>query len=378
MYAASRSGIRLATSSPGRPSIRIGCSRRGGEPDRLGACHRRLRAGARRASAGSASTTEYGRALAAGNRRRQREPSSSRHSRAAIAPPAIDLARLLTRAPASAADGTRALSLLERAWNQGASMAAFELGSLYERGVSGVSADPAQAWSWYRRGADSWPQPHALARYGQSELEAAQTARGALERRRHRLEAFKFYASAAEQAQREGWPDEAWRNWRLHRASLARLLAPEEACRTWRAPTRPPSGLLERPRTRERQEGDQLLLLFLGQIHLESLIVEIHELVQVGGGAVVEIRRAGRESPQDRALTAVEVAAQPGDERLARIARVERFDLPGIEGIRAAADQIDRKVGHGELASPAAMFGSGSTLGSTECEVPISSGSGNE
>lgn len=169
---------------------------------------------------------EYGRALAAGNQaaaaRAELEQALARGYRAA----GIDLARLLTRAPASAADGTRALSLLERAWNQGASMAAFELGSLYERGVSGVSADPAQAWSWYRRGADV-AEPYALARYGQSELEAAQTARGALERRRHRLEAFKFYASAAEQARREGWPDEAWRNWRLHRASLARLLAPE-------------------------------------------------------------------------------------------------------------------------------------------------------
>jgi hypothetical protein len=170
---------------------------------------------------------EYGRALAAGNQsaaaRTELEQALARGYRAA----GIDLARLLTRPPASAADGTRALSLLERAWNQGASMAAFELGSLYEHGVSGVSADNAQAWSWYRRGADV-AEPHALARYGESELQAAQqTAGGALERRRHRLEAFKFYASAAEQARREGWPDEAWRNWRLRRASLARLLALE-------------------------------------------------------------------------------------------------------------------------------------------------------
>jgi hypothetical protein len=48
-----------------------------------------------------------------------------------------------------------------------------------------------------------------------------------LERRRHQLEAFKFYPSAAERARREGWPDEAWRNWRWQRASLARLLALE-------------------------------------------------------------------------------------------------------------------------------------------------------
>jgi hypothetical protein len=64
--------------------------------------------------------------------------------------------------------------------------------------------------------------------------------------------------------------------------------------------------------------------LLLGQIHLKTLIVEIHELVQGRGCAIMEIRGAGRQSTQNRALAAVEIAAQPGNERLARIGRLER------------------------------------------------------
>jgi hypothetical protein len=41
------------------------------------------------------------------------------------------------------------------------------------------------------------------------------------------LESFKKYAAATEFARREDWPDDAWRNWRYRRASLARLLARE-------------------------------------------------------------------------------------------------------------------------------------------------------
>jgi len=38
------------------------------------------------------------------------------------------------------------------------------------------------------------------------------------------LDAFAYYAAAAERARSEGWPELAWRNWRFRRASLARLL----------------------------------------------------------------------------------------------------------------------------------------------------------
>jgi WD40 repeat protein/serine/threonine protein kinase len=165
---------------------------------------------------------EYGRALAAGNQataaRGELEKAVARGYRAA----GIDLARLLMRPPAAATDVTRANALLEHAWSQGTNRAAFELGSLYEHGVR--SADDAQAWIWYRRAADA-AEPNALARYGRKEQLAAQIAGDRLERRRHQLEAFKFYALAAEGARRAGWPDGVWRNWRLRRASLARLLA---------------------------------------------------------------------------------------------------------------------------------------------------------
>ena len=39
------------------------------------------------------------------------------------------------------------------------------------------------------------------------------------------LKAFNYYATAAERAQDVDWPDDAWRNWRYRRATLARLLA---------------------------------------------------------------------------------------------------------------------------------------------------------
>ena len=41
----------------------------------------------------------------------------------------------------------------------------------------------------------------------------------------HLLASFHFYAAAAERARLEDWPDDAWRDWRLRRASLARVLA---------------------------------------------------------------------------------------------------------------------------------------------------------
>ncbi len=169
-------------------------------------------------------TYEYGRALAAANQtgaaRAEFERALARGYRAA----GVDLARLLVQPPAKAADVTSAVALLQHAWTQGVSVAAFELGAVYEHGAGGAALDGAQAWIWYQRGADA-KDPYALARFGRRELQAAQTAGDALGRRRHQLDAFRFYASAAECARREGWPDEAWRDWRLQRASLARLLA---------------------------------------------------------------------------------------------------------------------------------------------------------
>jgi len=41
------------------------------------------------------------------------------------------------------------------------------------------------------------------------------------------LESFKYYAAAAQRARAEDWPDDAWRDWRYRRASVARILARE-------------------------------------------------------------------------------------------------------------------------------------------------------
>ena len=51
----------------------------------------------------------------------------------------IDLAGLLTDASAGPPDHARAVSLYEKAWQDGVPIAAFELGRLYERGVPGAA-----------------------------------------------------------------------------------------------------------------------------------------------------------------------------------------------------------------------------------------------
>jgi WD40 repeat protein/tRNA A-37 threonylcarbamoyl transferase component Bud32 len=131
----------------------------------------------------------------------------------------VDLAVLLSRSFSVTPDVLRAISLYEQAWNGGVTVAAFELGSLYEHGVNGaheheyvLAPDEARAWFWYQKAADVG-EPNALARF-------ADKADGA-----SALEAFKYYAAAAERARSEDWPDDIWRNWRYRRASLARLLA---------------------------------------------------------------------------------------------------------------------------------------------------------
>jgi hypothetical protein len=86
------------------------------------------------------------------------------------------------------------------------------------------------------------------------------------------------------------------------------------------------------------QEGNQVLLLLLSQIHLETLIVEIDELVQICGRTVVKIVRARGESAENRTVAPIEVTAQSRDQRLAGIGCIEGFLLSGIEGIGTAVD----------------------------------------
>jgi WD40 repeat protein/serine/threonine protein kinase len=144
----------------------------------------------------------------------------------------IDLAALLLQPSAGMLDLPKAISLYEQAWRDGIPAAATKLGKLYEYGVTGQSAeyllapDHARAWSWYQNAAAAG-EPSALARFAERADAAASSDVDAAKKNAMHLEAFKYYANATERARIEDWPDEAWRNWRYRRASLARLLARE-------------------------------------------------------------------------------------------------------------------------------------------------------
>jgi TPR repeat protein len=160
----------------------------------------------------------------------QFELAASRDYRAAR----IDLANLLQGNSAGIVDLPRAVALYEKAWRDGVSIAAFELGQLYEKGVA--TSEPAaratlhpelaKAWSWYRTGA-AVGEPHALARFAERDERNAVAENDPAKRNALLLQACGFYAAAAERARDEGWPDDAWSNWRYRRATLARLLARE-------------------------------------------------------------------------------------------------------------------------------------------------------
>jgi TPR repeat protein len=144
----------------------------------------------------------------------------------------VELGRLLTLPAAHLQDVPRAISLWEKAWTDGVTVAAYELGSLYEHGVRGapdgraflLSPDAALAREWYEKAAAAG-DPQALARLAEQEDAAAGDAVSASLKGSLMLRAFKHYAAAAERARREAWPDDVWRSWRYRRASLARQLA---------------------------------------------------------------------------------------------------------------------------------------------------------
>jgi TPR repeat protein len=180
------------------------------------------------------STYQHGRALmASGNlpgARRNFEEALADGYRAA----SVDLALLLSQPSAGMTDVSRALSLYEQGWHDGVTVAAFELGNLYEQGVSRIGStdeyllapDKLRAWSWFQKGAHVG-EPKALAHLAEKADEVAFFESDPGKRKAHLLESFKYYAAAAERARTEDWPDDAWRNWRYRRASLARLLARE-------------------------------------------------------------------------------------------------------------------------------------------------------
>jgi TPR repeat protein len=145
----------------------------------------------------------------------------------------IDLALLLSQPSFGSADLNRAVSLYRQSWREGVSIAAFELGQLFENGVKApdpggkalLEPDLTRAWSWYQQGADK-REPSALARFGERHLTAFTTEDGE-QRNLDMLEAFKYYAAASAQAQEQSFPEDVWQAWRYHRASLARALAGE-------------------------------------------------------------------------------------------------------------------------------------------------------
>ncbi len=143
----------------------------------------------------------------------------------------VDLGMLLSQPSAGMHDLGRAIALLEKAWSDGVAIAAFELGNLYEHGVKRadggndeLASDETRAWRWYQKAADAH-EPNALARFAERADNAAFPEQIAARRNTYWLDSFKYYAAATESARREDWPNDAWRDWRYRRATLARLLA---------------------------------------------------------------------------------------------------------------------------------------------------------
>jgi TPR repeat protein len=146
----------------------------------------------------------------------------------------VDLADLLVNVKAGMLDPGRAISLYERAWEEQVPIAAFRLGHFYEygwqasdaAGAVAFHADAPKAWQWYQKGADAG-EPNALARFGERDETSAVAEADVSRRNALLLSAFTRYAAAAEYAHKDDWPDDAWKNWRYRRATLARLLARE-------------------------------------------------------------------------------------------------------------------------------------------------------
>jgi WD40 repeat protein/TPR repeat protein len=175
---------------------------------------------------------EYGRALVAAGKYDDAQRAFRQALAASYGSARIDLARLLLQPGAGPPDPDQALALYREAWKDGIAVSAFDMGRLYENGIRRngprggllLAADRSQAWSWYTKAA-SENEPNALGRFGARYDESAYLAQDAAKRHAYLLDAFRAYAAAAERARIEGWPEDASRDWRYRRASLARLLA---------------------------------------------------------------------------------------------------------------------------------------------------------
>jgi hypothetical protein len=97
------------------------------------------------------------------------------------------------------------------------------------------------------------------------------------------------------------------------------------------------------------EEGDELFLFFGSEIHLESLVVEVHQFIEISGRSVVEVRRAGSQAAKDWTLAPIDVGAQASNERFAWVGGVIVDGLAWIGGIWAVPDLVNWQVGCGQL-----------------------------
>ncbi len=67
------------------------------------------------------------------------------------------------------------------------------------------------------------------------------------------------------------------------------------------------------------EKSDELLFLFLGQVHKKTLVVVVHHFRQVPRGAVMEVRRAGSQTPEYRPFASSDIGAASRYQRLPRI-----------------------------------------------------------
>src|SRR5208282_4076789 len=91
------------------------------------------------------------------------------------------------------------------------------------------------------------------------------------------------------------------------------------------------------------QERYQVLGLLFGEANCEALVVEIHDIRQCGGGAVLEVRRPRRQSAQNRSLHLSNIRALSADERFAQIGHGKRIPR---------AERAGGGTGHGEDRQP--------------------------
>src|SRR5262245_22889031 len=90
------------------------------------------------------------------------------------------------------------------------------------------------------------------------------------------------------------------------------------------------------------QERDEIGLLPLAELQVESAIVELDDVGQSGRGAVVKVRGAAGEPPENGTLDASDVLPEPGDERPSRVGH----DLELTA--RPVPERVDGHVAHGQ------------------------------